>query len=205
MNLKEEISVAQILKQQKERKDQENHTIEKLEKHYSSGSQNGLSGYTHYPDVNKYLWDKHHGGKENSEMESNVATLDTTLKSKKTPEKLTVWSKSRHDPRVLKDEHGIVHHPAYLSASIKKEIPLSLYNDRNVVKDENGVNHHHIYQIDIPKGHPGAYIPDKSNCSKEAKEFVLPRGTNLKYNGTETHPDISNVYHYHKLSVIQPN
>jgi hypothetical protein len=200
--INEEEDVKAIIKRQNERKKNEDDTISRLETHYSKGSQSGLSDYTAVPTVNKYLWDKHKGGTTNSDLENKVHEMDITLSSKKTPEKLNVWSKSKHDPRELKDKDNIVHHPAFLSTSIRKSVPESIYNSRSVVKDKNGVNHHHIYNIEIPKNHPGAYIPDKVNVDNNAKEFVLPRKTNLKYHNTDTKNDSSNVYHYHKLSVI---
>ena len=197
------------VRQQRIRKESEEKLQTTLEKHYKdAGSRGGIYDYTaeSYP-INSHLWKGHKNHfdvkKENNpDIEAKVKNLDATLASYKTPQAMTVWSKSLHDPRDLKDKNNVVHHPAYISSTIKKSVVDNDYEKRNVVH-KDGVSHHHIYKIEVPEGHPGVFVPDNSTIDKRAKEFILPRGTNLLHKGTDTLEYNDKIhYHTHNLEVI---
>jgi hypothetical protein len=142
--------------------------------------------------MNGYLWEKHknpEGFSQNESAETNIRNLDSAINSHKTPHKLAVYSGTVHDPRELKNSEGIMHHPAYLSTSIDESVGNS-FAHRNKTSDK-GINHTHILKIHVPKGHPGAYVPATGLDLNYEKEFILPRGTNLKHI-KKTKEDISN-------------
>ena len=191
---------------QKRRKAIEDDHINTLTKHYASVADphsSTLKDYTQqsYP-INNALW-KAHTGKSmitsNEPQEHKIAAMDKITHLKTTPRDMTVYSKSLHDPRELKNENGIVHHPAFMSTSVKSSLSSGYYADRNV-QHKDGEEHHHQYQINVPKGSHGVFISDKNTIDKRALgEFVLPKGGNFKYNNTETHTDDggNKIRHYH--------
>ncbi len=145
--------------------------------------------------INSSLWDK------TNVKADEVKNLDAAISLHKTPEAFTVWSKTRHDPRLLKDKNDMVHHPAYISTSIQKHIPETSFASRNKVFDAEGNEHHHILKIAVPKGHAGVYIPDEHSIDNRAKEFILPRGLNIKYKDTNTQKDRHRFYHTHEMEL----
>ena len=202
-----------VLARQKKRAQDEKDLEGRLTKHYSrlGGLGGTLRNYTNYSGgINSYLWNKHKNTDEHKNasadhhetMNSHIEAMDSALKVHKTPEPLTLYSKSRHDPRNLMDKDNIVHHPAYLSTSIQKNVPEHNYRDRNITRTNDGRNEHNFYKINVPKDHPGAYIQDAHSIDKYAKEFVLPRGTKLKYKSTKTDEDNINIIHHHELDAI---
>ena len=176
---------------------------------FDQKDQNIVHHYTNKSThINSYLWNKHKdlgykqefGGSNytDNDYKQMVSSLDKVT-NHKTPEDLKVWSKSIHDPRTLKDKNGIVHHPAYMSTSLSKRVASGLnWNER---KDEAGITHHHVYEINIPKGSKGAYLGRRSHAPTQ-REFLLARGTNLKYNDTKTQEDKNNNYHTHFMDVV---
>ena len=155
--------------------------------------------------INSHLWDEHRikNGQYpekryispygNNRINENISSLDHTLSSYKTPHALTVYSGTPHDPRELKDKNDIVHHPAYLSTSLSKYNAenfanyrysnytykgLSKPSDKGIIKS---IHHHHVLKIHVPEGHAGYYASTLSNSFRPEKEFILPRGTNLKH------------------------
>ena len=93
----------------------------------------------------------------------------------------------------------IVHHPAYLSASLGYRVARGFSQT-----GEKGDRH--VLAINIPKGSHGAYIGEHSFSSDE-KEFLLPRGSNLKYNKTEEskyeHPSFGMLkVHTHHMDLV---
>jgi len=197
-----------------------------LTQHYSglltnSKQKNAIKSYTKdsYP-LNHQLWKNspHNQDKENlfggagntqrADLKEVTKHLDKALDSYRTPHDLTVWSSTTHDPRVEKGSSDYVHHPAFLSTSIYK--PVAMDRDINSHRDNQGDTHHHILQIHVPKGSPGAYIDHVSHNPGE-KEFLLPRGLNLRYHKTDsTHKVMRDYYsnnlvkkhtHIHYLSV----
>ena len=199
---------------------------EKLMNHYqrfgntdieNSSHKNSLRQYTAFTGrvANHYLWNKHTGTNHKSLRMHNdneeddikhIPKIDSAINHNKTPEEFTTYSGTKHDPRELKNSEGIVHHPAYLSTSLKKEVAL----DRDINDVENyrkQETHHHIYNINVPKGHSGAYIGDMSAYKRE-KEFLLPRGTNMKHIKTETiktprkYSDTDYYTHHHHMEIV---
>ena len=188
---------------------------ERLEKEhpFSQTDENIAHHYTNKSThINSHLWNKHKdlGYKQefgntvdgitykDSDYKQLIGSLDK-ITNHKTPEDLKVYSKSIHDPRDLKDSKGIVHHPAYISTSLSKKVASGLkWNER---VDSKGITHHHVYEINIPKGSKGAYLGRRSACPTQ-REFLLARGTNLKYIDTHTQEDKNNFYHTHFMDVV---
>jgi hypothetical protein len=193
---------------------------QELVKHYdgiifNSLHRHSIKNYTKdSSDLNNHLWEEHKKPiKSVYNSLNNVAEeLNKTLHSYKTPHKLEVWSSSKIDPREKMDDKKIVHHPAFLSASIDKAIAEGR-NTFNTQVKENGDIHHNILKMNIPKDHPGVYVDHVSHMHGE-KEFILPKGTNLKYKKTDTHEkdyynhvlgkSVKSYTHIHHMS-IEPN
>lgn len=153
-------------------------------------------------ELNSYHWDKH-AGKDLSKHdppkeEARTEKMDSLMKVHKTPEDMHVFSKTIHDPRVLKDKDSMVHHPAYMSTSLSRGIAKNL--KWSFKKDEAGDTHHHILKIAVPKGSEGAYV-DKHSAIPSQREFILPRGSNMKYHDTKTQKLGKDHYHYHEMSL----
>lgn len=148
------------------------------------------SGY-----MNSYLWDK----KDNKAFNhGDIDKLDKITAAHKTPHDLTLFSKTRHDPRVKKNSEGIFHHPAFISTSLDNKVAMGLkWNEQ---RDKHGITHHHIMEIKVPKGHRGLYIGSRSHY-KTQREFLLPRGLNLKYHNTNTQECGKYHYHIHKMEL----
>jgi len=155
-------------------------------------------------DLNSYHWEKHKNNLGNLDKlskqihEEQTQHIDTAIQRHKTPMKLAVWSGTMHDPRRLMNEQGIVHHPAYLSTSLSEEKAKMFaglhYSDSRPEK--------HLMKIHIPQGHPGAYVGHFMTRPTE-REFILPRGTNLKHVKTEVTKDYSgDTYHVHHMRVV---
>jgi len=200
--LQEEDWKAKVAKQ----KASEDSNIAALTTHYKdadkfSGTFHNYTGESY--GINDALWSKHSGKpsilKNPKNEDAGIGAMDRATHFKTTPKDITVYSRSMHDPRDLKNEEGIVHHPAFLSSSLRKVVPTAYFPDRNVVK-KDGIYHHHIYHIDVPAGSHGVYINDKHNIDKRGiHEFVLPKGSNLKHVSTNTEVDdyAGKVVHYH--------
>ena len=164
-------------------------TSRRLTKHYSALLTNKyhkehIREYTRNSSpLNSYHWDKHKNEVGiHKDYEQNTKNLDNALHSYKSPEDLTVWSSTIHNPEKLKNKEGIVHHPAYLSTSILQHVALD--RDINSTDDSEGNRHHHILKIHVPKESHGAYVYHISKIPGE-HEFLLPRGSNLKHLHTE--------------------
>ena len=210
--IKEESSEERMAAQ-KQRQEGESSLIGRLEKHYKHPEIDHIHLYNYTADsseLNNHLWKSHKGEEIPDDVNSKFRVRDIDRLSKimdkhKTPEAMTVWSKSRHDPRELKNKDSVVHHPAFLSTSIRKSYVESArgFGNRNTTK-KDGITHHHVFKINVPKGHKGVYIPDEHSVDNQAKEFVLPKGLNMKHHDTFTKEDNTskNHYHEHHLSVI---
>lgn len=184
-----------------------NHLNKTFETHYSNfngDERKHLIDYTESSNnLNGYLWDNHpRKDYENSFHDEKINHLDSAMTRHKTPHKLTVFSGTKFDPRNHMDENKIVHHPAYLSTSLSKKTAAS-FGTTNYHVDENGrvESEKHVLKIHVPKNHPGAYV-DHFSDNKGEKEFILPRGTKLKYKYTDTHKiqdekDNHNIHEHH--------
>lgn len=184
----------------------------KLKDHYSNYNDYDYDSIHDYKtsdgarSVNGYLWHKHQQNPEygdyNPEFaEENVKNLDNAVSRHKTPHKLVVYSGTRHDPRKLKNEDGIVHHPAFLSTSTKQTTAKS-FAHRNSSDDIN----RHILKIHLPEGHSGAYVSHVGALEDE-REFILPRGLNLKHIKTTSETEMENgihmaTTHTHHMKVV---
>jgi hypothetical protein len=68
--------------------------------------------------------------------------------------------------------------------------------------------HLHTLKIKVPKNHPGAYVGGTNIGVESEREFILPRGTNMKHLGTKTTSKPSKRYlgytehtHLHSMEV----
>ena len=169
-----------------------------------------LNNYSLGSSINSYLWDKHKGTvvKDRNSKNNDLYTkkMDEVIKNHKTPRDFTVYSGTKHDPTKLKNSEGIVHHPAYISTSLKKDTAIDFASNHQT-HDEEGNIHNHILKIHVPKGHSGAYIANISKMKGE-KEFLLPRGLNMKITGyhNEKYPrgnsGKNNIYHIHHMEIV---
>jgi hypothetical protein len=157
-------------------------------------------------DTNRTLWHLHEHGHshDNEYSKQNLSHLDSAMEAHKTPHDMTVYSGTAQDPRNPMDPNKTVHHPAYLSTSTSKDVAHSFAHS-NAEKGE-GYSSMHLLHIHVPKETKGAYVDHVSNSPGE-KEFILPRGTNLKWHETETEPytdDDGEDYeiHHHHMSVV---
>lgn len=167
----------------------ENLALEKrLESHYNfkNDDHDRLKYYTdgNAYDLNNYLWSKYKTKKGHHSLMRpvEVDNLNKTLNIHKTPENLTVYSGTGHDPRINKNSKGIFHHPAFMSTSLHPHI-ARLFSSTAGYKHQDNY-HYHVLRIHIPKGHPGAYVNHISDFTGQ-KEFILPSGMNFKYHGTK--------------------
>jgi len=176
---------------------------DRLTAHYKHFDQWHLRKLKKYSDeseaTNNYLWQRHKrrtigNGHERGGESSNVQKLDEATQIHKTPEAMTVYSGVQYDPRKKMNKEGIVHHPAYLSTSLRHSIAEGFaYNQ----KDDGATRH--VLHIHLKKGTTGAYIGDHSHSPPE-REFLLPRGTNLKHQGTDSYEYERN--HYGKVTRV---
>jgi len=151
-----------------------------------------VNDYTgHSRPVNNHLWQQHGAsaiktGSDETDHEWNIKTLDHVLQAHKTPHPITVFSGIRYDPRKKMNSEGIVHHPAYLSTSISKLRAKGFGTTHENQYDQYGIRQHHVLKIRVPKGHSGIYAYNHSQA-REEREFILPRGLNLRHIRTTEH------------------
>lgn len=157
---------------------------------------NVLKEYTGHGSeaINSELWENHQHNErwKNDKTFKKIDTdnpqikkLDKIISDHKAPKTFHVYSSTRHDPEKLKNSEGIVHHPAFLSTSISKGVATS--RDVNAKRESNGDEHLHVIHMDVPEGHPGIYVAHKSTSKYHGeKEFILPRGLNLRHIKTTT-------------------
>ena len=182
-----------------------------LSPHYQGFTSSHLHHLKYYQkdslDLNSFLWNKHKDNedfknldsRDSANWESDAASMDSAVHQHKTPSKLVVWSGTRHDPRQLKNEQGVVHHPAFLSTSLNTTVARNFAPPMN---QGDGTNHQHILKIHVPKGHPGAYVANISRYGE--KEFILPRGTNLQHIKSEEVPtEVEHIKRFiHHMRVV---
>jgi hypothetical protein len=154
--------------------------------------------------VNASLWNSRNNDHNliGDETNSRIKNLDSALSLHKTPQDMTVYSGSIHDPRKMKNSEGIVHHPAYLSTSLNKNVAqrFSTLNQTYDVDADKPAKH--LYKIKVPQGSSGAFIAHHSHLPGE-NEFILPRGTNLKHEKTESRETPTKIFHTHHMSVVK--
>ncbi len=171
-----------------------------IKKHYDKKYENNINenenkSITEYQnesrEINSYHWDKHKNpsetfplkGKDHGEnMENHTKNIDSVINKAKTPNKLTLYSGTIHDPREIKNNEGIVHHPAYLSTSVNENYARLRAHS---LSRRNETSESHLLKIHVPKDHPGMYFPsatpDDIHTNETEMEFTLPRKTNLKH------------------------
>ena len=96
--------------------------------------------------------------------------LDHALNHKPTPDDMFVYSgiSTDHATKILTSD--VVRHPSFLSTSLNMDVASCF----SIMQGSN-----HILKIHVPSGHRGAYIGDIS-AHKHEREFLLPRGLNLR-------------------------
>lgn len=150
-------------------------------------------------NINSSLWQKHHDNDAWMPfgIKQDIHSLDSLLAKNKLPHKIVVYSGTIHDPRKKKNKEGIMHHPAYISASLDETMAESFANKRD--EDDK-----HTLAIHLPKGHYGTYLPSlSSNPDVEhglntEKEVLLPRGMNLRLKKTV---QTGNYFRHHVVPV----
>jgi hypothetical protein len=162
------------------------------------------------PDLNNHLWNKHEGRSPLLsklswyDRDKSVNKMDSALSSHKTPHAMTVYAGVNYDPT---SRGETVHHPAYLSTSIHRDV------SKGFAQHKRGSEHQaagkHIMAIHVPEGHSGAYVGHISRVSNE-REFILPRGLNLKHSYTDTTMGHSSILrrpqpiHTHHMTIVSP-
>jgi hypothetical protein len=187
------------------------HLNNTLTQHYSKYNDEDKDIIHHYTtsseDMNNYAWERHQDKKYPIKInhESNQEDMDAALNRHKTPHKLSVYSGIKYDPRNKMDSKGVVEHPAYLSSSLHKH--TAKFFSGTDITDKNVVGH--VLKINVPKGHPGGYVEHHTNNPGE-EEFILPRGTKLKYRGTQTHQvpyggviNQATTVHEHSMDIVK--
>lgn len=169
-----------------------------------------LHDYSKLSSINSYLWDRHKKiivkDKNSKNNDLYASKLDSAINRHKTPKNMTVYSGINFNPKDRINSEGIIHHPAYLSTSLKKSIAINFASNHQKLDSEENI-HNHVLQIHVPKDHPGAYIGNISN-SKEERELLLPKGLNMKllgYHKKEYLLDKSgkkNIYHFHHMEIV---
>jgi hypothetical protein len=165
---------------------------------------------------NNYHWERHKKTSDRDELyEARASKLDKVLKRHRAPEDITVHTGIGYDPRNKRNAKGIVHHPAYLSTSLDKKaaVKFSEKATSSVYQKTptSGEIHFHTLSVNVPKGHPGAYVDHHSSVPGE-KEFILPRNTKMKMvehhqkkEGFITHKGVkyTRFYHTHKMEIVK--
>ena len=161
---------------------------------YSKSELNTIKDYSNHSKlINSYHWEKsknpeykpggdtHYYNKElENQLKGSTKLMDAMVSRHKTPEDLTVYSGTKHDPRKIK-KNGVVNHPAYLSTSLDPEIAESFAGRNRQTNARKKESHHHLLQIHVPKGTPGAYVAHTEKALPWERELILPRNTKLKY------------------------
>ena len=205
---------------------------DRLREHYytipNEENYSDLSYVDSYKDYSKQingdLWDSHKNGNlyKDYKPPGDVAAIDRHLDKEKAPEDFTVYSATRHDPRHLMNKERIVHHPAYVSTTLRKHFAIMRSPEVNI-KGEPITNinskedvHHHILKFNIKKGSKkGHYV--SANGSDSEREFLGKRGLNLRHISTHDHSDEENnvykdsstypgrgkhFYHTHEMEIL---
>jgi hypothetical protein len=177
-------------------------------KHPNPYHEETLNDYSNSSEtLNDYHWNLHHKKvSKNSSFEKSSKVMDDALSAEKTPHPITLYSGTQADPRKRKNKEGIVHHPAYLSTSISKDVAKGFARSKSTQRQGIKEEHAHILKINVPKEHNGSYIERISDCPTE-QEFVLPRGVNMKHIKTvKSKPTPyyhrSIVYHTHHMEIV---
>ena len=181
-------------------------------KKYDSIDLKHLEDYTAGDTLSHQLWDSHTRGVAMSDSTKNITKgMDEALNQVKTPRSFHVYSNTKMDPRQHINKEGIVHHPAYMSTTINPTFAKNWWLGRNKKEDGKVISEKHILKIRIPKGHSGSYVGEHISSVPHQHEFILPRGTNMRYHGTTTETrgptkyDSSNVeyrHHIHHMEIV---
>ena len=174
---------------------------DRIKPHYNKYSKSELNTIQHYTDnselINSYHWEKsknpeyipggdtHYNEEANNYFKGSTKLMDAMVSHHKTPEDLTVYSGTKHDPRKIK-KNNIVNHPAYLSTSLDQNIAETFAAHNRQINNRKKESHHHLLQIHVPKGTPGAYVAHTEKALSCERELILPRNTKLKHIKTET-------------------
>lgn len=138
-----------------------------LEPHYDKfddADLNAIDKYTKNSTINKTLLNNP------EHADSFTKSLDTAIAKHQAPDTIAVFSGTSPEHAKKLRSSDSVFHPAYLSTS------TSINSARAFAAghEENG----DIIKINIPKGHPSAYVASQSTHSGE-REMLLPKGLTL--------------------------
>lgn len=154
-------------------------------------------------EMNNYHWNNHANpsNPKDARIEENTKGLDKALTKHQTPHNMTVYSGVSYHPKEM-SSNKVLHHPAYMSTSIDKEIAKGFADDQQTdEEDEMGRTHNHVLKIHVPAGSHGAYVDHLSSHGGQ-REFILPRNTKLLHMKTISKPYskdtpdyIQNIHH----------
>jgi len=185
-----------------------NHYTYNNEKHHHS-----LDKYSgkEYRIINGHLWNVHNKSEnlltatDRTNAEHHIKNIDEAMNVHKTPKSFSVYSSIRHN--FNPEENKVYHHPSFLSTSLSRGT-AKFFEKPNVIHKDTGAEfHHHMLHIHVPKDHPGAFL---ESVSPGEKEFILPRGTNLRHKHTHTYLKKGNspeekdaYYHVHHMDIVK--
>lgn len=166
--------------------------IKSLEKHYSKFTSDDIKHIKKYTSNSRSLNTAllKSGSKKlgNSNLENHKKGMDAVVKRHAAPKKLTVYTGvGKNHPlekHLNSDKHFHVRHNAFTSASTSKNVAEDFVGYKAAKKN---LYHTHMLKINVPKGHPGAYV-DHHSLHDGEREFILPRGTKLK---VHPHPKVT--------------
>jgi hypothetical protein len=164
------------------------HTADSFGEHRQSLSDYTLShiGMEH----NSVLWSSRGVGPR-IDSDKDIKHIDAGIAAHKTDKPITVYSGTPIDPR---EHSGILKHHGYISASLHKK-QADVY--ARSAQDDEPEAHKHIMKINVPAGHHVAYLDHISHNQGE-HEVLLPRGLNLKHNGTQS----KGRTHIHDMDIV---
>lgn len=169
-----------------------------LQKHYNFSDLDAETIHkyvTGSSDMNKSLYNGHvigeikHGHPVPSGYSAyhihNGPHLDHILSTRSSPHDAVLYSGIRRNPGKLAGHGGVIHFPAYTSTSIDPEAatPFSRKSPHHMERDVEDAHNEHILRIHWPKGSSGSYLSSEKTISpglSHEKEFLLPRGINMK-------------------------
>jgi hypothetical protein len=185
----------------------DHHDPEKIKKHGKI-----IKEYTRNSMIpNSALWSTHKEPKTKPDFKSTfderIKPLDKAIKAHKIPHDIHVYSSTAHDPRILKNSEGIVHHPAYLSTSLDPHVAVMRETNNVETKDTKGPRSDtHVLHIKNLAGRHGVVIGDNEKLTDypNESEVVLNRGLKMHHDKTDTfkHPTKNLYLHIHHMSIV---
>ena len=159
-----------------------------------------------HEDINSY----HRKGLENfsngisedsriKKIQSHTKNLDSLLNKHKTNHDLHVW-RGVTIPAAKEMElgkHQVFHDKGYVSTSLDPS-----RSHRFITGFVPKVVENHVMHIKIPTGSKGLYVPKENPITKDEHEFLLPRNSKFRYDGSEVYKHKAGNIRIHHLTHI---